>query len=156
MVEPPIHNQPYFHNSLILTFTNNNTAHYMAKETEEFYKTLDIINYIKYKLDFIIDCDDNSFVVLHPIDNSLNSSCDPNVEYRLVYHFTSNSLENAFLSAQNDNKDYFDLGNRSTSIGDMIVRCDDLTVYIVEGTGFREVPFTWFTFVNPKNHIQSI
>lgn len=128
----------------------------MATETKEESIALTLINAIKRKIDFLIDCHYDSFVVLHPIDNSLNSSCDPNVEYRLVYHCTSNSLENAFLSAQNDNKDYFDLGNRSTSIGDMIVRCDDLTVYIVEGTGFREVPFTWFTFVNPKNHIQSI
>lgn len=32
LVEPPIHNQQYFHNSLILTSTNKNTAHYMATE----------------------------------------------------------------------------------------------------------------------------
>lgn len=128
----------------------------MATETKEESIALTLINAIKRKIDFLIDCPDDSFVVLHPIDGSLNISCDKDIEYRLVYMSFANSLEDVFRSAQNENQEYNRYGIRSTCVGDIIVRCNDLNVYIIQDIGFKEVPFSWVAFVDPKNHVQSI
>lgn len=89
------------------------------------------------------------FTIHHPYDGQLNTSCVPaQYMYKQVATVEATSLEHAFFLGQNDyNSKYQLLGNRSTSVGD-IIKDQDNNCYLVNGTGFSQITNRWLTFID--------
>ena len=94
------------------------------------------------------------YFILHPVGGSLNNKCERGVfEFEHVALVTADSLEEAFIKAQNEfNEDYANLGHRSTSVGDIIE--NESKYYMVMPLGFAEVPHTVVTYIDWANHVK--
>ena len=94
-----------------------------------------------------------TFNIYHPYGGQLNTHCIPaQYEYQYVASISAESVESAFVAAQNENDDYAENGVRSTSVGD-IIQCDnDETCYLVKPIGFQEVSGAWIRYLDWGNH----
>jgi hypothetical protein len=97
------------------------------------------------------------YSVYHPENNQLNTQClRGQHEYKMVAVVKAESLEEAFMKAQNDfNEEYLIYNVRSTSVGDIIQDVKTGLYYIVEGTGFTEIPFTVVSYKDWSNPVVS-
>ena len=81
------------------------------------------------------------FEVYHPIDGSLNMVEDRGVEYTLITTVDCKSLEDVYFLTQNDlNSSYAELGKRSTSVGDLIYDVENNITYCIKGIGYDAFP----------------
>jgi hypothetical protein len=81
--------------------------------------------------------------IFHPIDGDINSDCNvKDYAYEYVTTIFAENLVRSFYNAQcNLNPDYFKLGRRNTTVGDLITSNDKL--YMVKGDGnFKRIPTT--------------
>lgn len=105
------------------------------------------------KIDFLINCPKFGYGLFHPFDGSINHNTQQ-VEFKHICNIQADSLEDAFRKSQNDfSDDYALLDTRSTCIGDMFINYEKMNIYIVDTIGFTEVPFSWYTHINPNNHL---
>ena len=94
------------------------------------------------------------YFILHPMGGELNTKCEQLVyEFQHVALVTADSLEQAFVKAQNDfNDDYAAHGHRSTCVGDIIE--NDSEFYMVMPLGFAKVPHSVVDFIDPTNYVK--
>jgi hypothetical protein len=84
------------------------------------------------------------FSIFHPVNGQMNHDCTTSFNWDRVAVIRAESLSEAFTKGQNDfNPEYRDMGNRSTSVGDIIQSDEDLkkgVCHMVMGLGFKELP----------------
>ena len=147
-----------FCNSHIFKPPNKNTAHYMAttntlSRLSSIEQRLTVASLIIDKIDFLISSPKVGYGIFHPFDGSINHNTQQ-VEFKHICNVDAQDLEDAFRKSQNDfNEDYASLDTRSTCIGDMFINYENMDIYIVDNIGFKELPFSWYTFINLDNHI---
>lgn len=82
----------------------------------------------------------NTYFILHPADGSMNHTDSiEGIIFHCVGSVEADSLNYAFMQAQNDFSDYYKKFNvRSTSVGDIIVE-NNYNFNLVKGMGFQIV-----------------
>ena len=90
------------------------------------------------------------FIIYHPYDGVLNNDLiRDQYMYAQVAEVTTDTLEDCFRLGQNDfNPEYAKLGNRSTSVGDIIVDVEEQLHYFVAGIEFTEIPCTVTQYID--------
>lgn len=105
------------------------------------------------KIDFLINSPNVGYGIFHPFDDSINHNTQQ-VEFKHICNVDAHSLEDAFRKSQNDfNEEYAFHDTRSTCIGDMFINYENMNIYMVDNIGFKELPFSWYTYINPNNHL---
>lgn len=67
----------------------------------------------------------------------LNWQQEVDIDFTEVYTLEADNVNQVFTKCQNFNKDYAAIGNRSTSIGDIIVSHDTKEVFLIKGIGLE-------------------
>jgi hypothetical protein len=100
------------------------------------------------------------YLIYHPIGGSMNHFCEPHkYEYTHVLSLEADNIEEAFKLGQNDfNEKYAKLGNRSTSVGDIIQSQEDFQqgiCHLIKEIGFEKVSEAWLSFIDWSNQMLS-
>jgi hypothetical protein len=105
------------------------------------------------KLELLVNSPKVGYGIFHPFDGSINHNTQQ-VEFKHICNVDAHSLEDAFRKSQNDfNEEYASHDTRSTCIGDMFIDYENAKIYMVDNIGFKELPFSWYTYINPNNHL---
>ena len=88
-----------------------------------------------------------TYRIFHPYFGELNTNCERGKHmYDYVGDVTATSLDDAFLSAQNEFDSWAEYGKRSTCVGDIIEV--DCAYFMVGRIGFIEVPSTVVGYID--------
>lgn len=88
-----------------------------------------------------------TYRIFHPYFGDLNTNCERGTYmYDHVGSVSATSLDDAFLSAQNEFDSWAEYGNRSTCVGD-IIEVDGI-YHMVGRNGFIEVPSTVVGYID--------